>query len=84
MGSIIAREVMTQRPAGIIYLTDKDGTREVAFDGHNLYVYSHGPLPKLLTAKGAPLPMAWTTLSPWRSKKSAVTGCSVNVDYGNI
>ena len=80
MGSIIAREVMTQQPAGIIYLTDKDGTREVAFDGDNLYVYSLGPLPKLLTAKGAPHTDGLDGIKSLAIKKSAITDCSVNVD----
>ena len=87
-GSIIAREVMTQRPTGIIYLADEDGTREVAFDDHNLYVHSLGRFAKALNGEGRPsadgLDGIKSLAVALAVKKSAVTGCAVNVDYGNI
>ena len=87
-GSIIAREVMTQRPTGIIYLADEDGTREVAFDDHNLYVYSLGRFAKAVNGEGRPsadgLDGIKSLAVALAVKKSAATGCAVNVDYGNI
>lgn len=87
-GSIIAREVMTQRPVGEIFLSNEDGTREVAFDDHNLYAHSLGCFAKAVNREGRPsadgLDGIKSLAVALAVKKSAVTGCTVNVDYGNI
>jgi 1,5-anhydro-D-fructose reductase (1,5-anhydro-D-mannitol-forming) len=87
-GSIIAREVMTQRPVGEIFLTNEDGTREVAFDDHNLYAHSLGLFARAVNGEGRPSADGMDGIKSLAValavKKSAVTGCTVNVDYGNI
>jgi len=87
-GSIIAQEVMTQRPIGNIYLTDEDGTREVTFSQHNLYQQSLGLFAQAVNGDGRPSADGVDGIKSLAValavKKSAVTGCIVNVDYGNI
>ncbi|MFV2001524.1 MAG: Gfo/Idh/MocA family protein [Paracoccaceae bacterium] len=87
-GSIIAHNVMTQRPVGDIELRTQSATQPVSFSDHNLYVRSMGLFVDAMNGKGAP---AATGIDGVKSlavamavKKSAVTGARVPVDYGGI
>ncbi len=87
-GSIIARDVMTQRPIGEIFLTDENGTREISFDDHNLYVRSVGNFSNAVTGSGRPTADGrdgiMSLAVALAVKDSATTGKAMDVDYGNI
>ncbi len=53
-GSIVARNVMTQRPVGEVRLQDPEGRRVVPFSDHNLYVRGVSAFAEALNGQGAP------------------------------
>jgi len=87
-GSIIARNVMTQRAIGEIELRRQSGTEPVSFSDHNLYVRSMGLFVDAMSGKGKP---SATGMDGVKSlavalavKQAAVSGKRVSVDYGGI
>lgn len=87
-GSIVARNVMTQRPIGEISLTDEAGTRAVSFDDHNLYVRSMGMFAAALDGNGQPsasgLDGVKSLAVAAAVKQAATSGNPVPVDYGGL
>lgn len=53
-GSLIARNVMTQRPVGSVILRDSEGERELPLDQHNLYETSLRAFHDAIAGKGQP------------------------------
>ncbi|ASV85732.1 Gfo/Idh/MocA family protein [Ochrobactrum quorumnocens] len=53
-GSLIARNVMTQKPVGIVTLRDKDGERELPLDHKNLYETALLAFHEAMAGKGQP------------------------------
>lgn len=87
-GSIIARNVMTQRPIGQIILRNAKGEEEITFPTHNLYERSLGLFTDAVGGKGSP---AATGVDGVKSlavaaavKEAATTGTRITVDYGGV
>ncbi|MBZ9935891.1 Gfo/Idh/MocA family oxidoreductase [Mesorhizobium sp. BR1-1-16] len=53
-GSLIARDVMTQKPIGSLALRDASGERELAFDRNDLYVRALGAFHAATRGEGQP------------------------------
>ena len=53
-GSLVARNVMTQRPVGSITLRDKDGEHAVEFDRMDLYERALGAFHRAIRGEGQP------------------------------
>ncbi len=87
-GSIVARNVMTQAPAGEIFLTTKDGTNPVPFSDHNLYERSLGLFYQATRGEGRPsadgVDGVKSLAVALAVKEAATTGREVTVDYGGI
>lgn len=87
-GSIIARNVMTQRPTGEVELRSADGVQVIGFDPRNLYVHGVGMFRDAVAGRGRPaadgedgirsLAVANAILAAGR------TGQRMTVDYGGI
>lgn len=87
-GSIVARNVMTQQPVGQITLTNADGSRDVPFSDHNLYVRSLGLFADAMKGNGAPSASGTDGVKSLAVaaavKEAATTGRRVTVNYGGI
>ena len=53
-GSLVARNVMTQRPIGTVTLTDKDGAHLLEFDRMDLYERALGAFHRAIRGEGQP------------------------------
>ncbi|HSV61029.1 MAG TPA: Gfo/Idh/MocA family oxidoreductase [Variovorax sp.] len=53
-GSIIGRDVMTQRPVGEVWLRTAQGERQIALAPHNLYAHAMQHFAAALRGEGAP------------------------------
>jgi 1,5-anhydro-D-fructose reductase (1,5-anhydro-D-mannitol-forming) len=87
-GSILARNVMTQRPVGEIVLRTAAGEEALSFEGHDLYVRAMNLFHDAVRGKGRP---AADGIDGVKSLAVAVavaeaarTGQRVAVDYGGI
>jgi len=87
-GSIIARNVMTQRPVGEILLRDASGDARVSFADHNLYERSMGLFMAAVDRRGQP---SATGVDGVKSlavaaavKRAATSGRRVAVEYGGL
>ncbi|MEM1267238.1 MAG: Gfo/Idh/MocA family oxidoreductase [Pseudomonadota bacterium] len=87
-GSIVARDVMTQMPVGSITLKTADGSEDVPFSDHLLYVRAVGLFVDAMRGVGAP---SATGIDGVKSlavaeavKRAATTGARVAVDYGGL
>lgn len=87
-GSVIARNVMTQRPVGEIALITAAGSREVSFATHGLYDRSLALFADALNGNGQP---SATGVDGVKSlavaeavKHAAVTGRAVTIDYHGV
>lgn len=84
-GSLVGRNVMTQRPIGSVVLRDADGERELPLDGANLY---EGGLRAFHSALkgGAPSASAedgiWSLATALAVTEAAKTGSAVKVETG--
>lgn len=86
--SIVARNVMTQRPVGEVVLVDGDGRHEVPFSDHGLYVRSLLRFTQSVAGEGQPsadgadgvksLAVALAV------REAADRGQTVRVDYGGL
>ena len=54
LGSLVGRDVMTQRPVGEVRLRTADGERVVAVEPHNLYAHSLAAFNRAVQGQGAP------------------------------
>ena len=53
-GSIVARDVMTQRPIGQVFLRNAEGEREIAVEHENLYARSLAAFNAAVRGEGQP------------------------------
>lgn len=53
-GSIVARDVLTQRPIGRIFVRDANGEKEIPVDHENLYVRAVAQFTRAVQGQGAP------------------------------
>jgi len=87
-GSIVARDVMTQRPLGEISLTDESGTHSVPFRNHNLYSRSIGLFAEAVKGNGRPSADGVDGIKSlavaMAVKEAATSGQSVRVNYGGL
>ena len=87
-GSIFARDVMTQRPIGDVWLVGPDGRRGVSFDDHNLYVRALGEFAKAVAGNGRPaadgVDGVKSLAVALAVREAADQGRAVRVDYGGI
>ncbi|MEM9814753.1 MAG: gfo/Idh/MocA family oxidoreductase, partial [Pseudomonadota bacterium] len=84
----VARDVMTQMPVGSITLKTADGSEDVPFSDHLLYVRAVGLFVDAMRGVGAP---SATGIDGVKSlavaeavKRAATTGARVAVDYGGL
>ena len=54
LGSLVGRDVMTQRPVGEVRLRTAEGERLVAVEPHNLYAHSLAAFNRAVQGQGAP------------------------------
>ncbi|MEM9430133.1 MAG: Gfo/Idh/MocA family oxidoreductase [Pseudomonadota bacterium] len=87
-GSIVARNVMTQMPVGSITLKTADGSEDMPFSDHLLYVRAVRLFVDAMRGVGAP---SATGIDGVKSlavaeavKRAATTGARVAVDYGGL
>ncbi len=87
-GSIVARDVMTQRPIGEITLRDSEGSQKIEFETHNLYQRSLGLFVDAVKGNGEP---SATGIDGIKSlavaqavKQAASSGQRVRVMYGGV
>ncbi len=87
-GSIVGRNIMTQKPVGELLVRDANGEQAVPFSDHNLYVRAVKRFADAIAGKGQP---AATGTDGVKSlavaeavKRAAVSGGRVAVDYGGI
>jgi 1,5-anhydro-D-fructose reductase (1,5-anhydro-D-mannitol-forming) len=84
-GSLIGRNVMTQRPVGTVVLRNGDGERQLPTDGGNLY---EGVIKAFHNAmkEGSPSATAedgiWSLATALAVKKAVASGAAVKVETG--
>ncbi|NRG18233.1 Gfo/Idh/MocA family oxidoreductase [Rhizobiales bacterium] len=87
-GSIFARDVMTQRPVGGVWLVGPNGRQDVSFDDHNLYVRALGEFAKAVVGNGRPaadgVDGVKSLAVALAVREAADQGRAVRVDYGGI
>jgi 1,5-anhydro-D-fructose reductase (1,5-anhydro-D-mannitol-forming) len=87
-GSIRAKGVMTQRPAGEIILTTEAGEEAIGFSDHNLYIRSVGLFHDACAGKGRPsadgVDGVKSLAVAAAVAEAAKTGRRTAVDYGGI
>ncbi len=85
-GSIMARGVMTQRPAGEIELVTGGGRKSIPFSGHDLYEYAVGRFVAAVHGKSEPATTGWDGVKSLAValavREAARTGARQRVDYG--
>ena len=83
-GSLVARDVMTQKPVGSVVLRTARGEEELVFDRGDLYARSLGLFHKAIGGEGAPSATGedgvWSLASAEAALQSAKTGRSVAID----
>nr|WP_223115825.1 Gfo/Idh/MocA family oxidoreductase [Paracoccus amoyensis] len=87
-GSIIARNVMTQRPTGQVELRTKDGVEVVEFDPRNLYAHGVGMFREAVAGRGRPAADGEDGIRSLAVANAILaagqTGQRMTVDYGGI
>ncbi len=83
-GSLIARDVMTQKPIGSVILRTEKGEQELTFDRGDLYTRSLGLFHKAIRGEGAPSATGedgiWSLAAAEAALQSAKSGRAVAVD----
>ena len=83
-GSLIAKDVMTQKPIGSVMLRTAKGEEELTFDRGDLYARSLGLFHKAIRGEGAPSATGedgvWSLAAAEAALKSAKSGRAVAVD----
>ena len=86
-GSLIARDVMTQKPAGTVVLRSEAGEEALAFDREDLYVRSLGLFHAAVRGEGAPSATGedglWSLATALAFAESARSGRAVAVEPGH-
>jgi 1,5-anhydro-D-fructose reductase (1,5-anhydro-D-mannitol-forming) len=85
-GSIFARGVMTQKPAGEVELVTSEGREAVKFSPHDLYVQAVTDFLAAVSGTGEPAATGWDGVASLAValavRDAAVTGVGQYVDYG--
>lgn len=83
-GSLIARDVMTQKPVGSVILRDADGEQQLSFDREDLYTRSLRTFHAAIRGEGKPSATGedgvWSLACAEAALQSAKTGRAVAVD----
>lgn len=86
--SILARDVMTQRPVGKMVLIDGDGQQDIPFSDHGLYARSLSYFTKAVAGAGQPsadgVDGVKSLAVALAVRDSAEQGRAVRVDYGGL
>ena len=87
-GSIVARNVMTQRPVGEVWVMDEKGRHAVSYSDHNLYERSMGLFADAVKGVGRPSADGVDGIKSLAValavKQAAETGRRVSVDYRGV
>lgn len=85
-GSLIARDVMTQKPIGTVTLRTAAGEEELSFDREDLYTYALRAFHAALRREGGPAATGedgiWSLAAAEAALDSARTGRAVAIDPG--
>lgn len=85
-GSLIARNVMTQKPVGTVVLRDASGERELSLSPRNLYETALENFHAAIDGKGAPSASGedgvWSLATGIAVVKSAASGAAVKIETG--
>ncbi|GAA2889189.1 1,5-anhydro-D-fructose reductase (1,5-anhydro-D-mannitol-forming) [Aminobacter niigataensis] len=85
-GSLIARNVMTQKPVGSVVLRNAEGEHELKLDQHNLYEAGLRAFHDAVAGKGTPSATGedgvWSLATGLAVVKSAATGKAVAIEAG--
>jgi 1,5-anhydro-D-fructose reductase (1,5-anhydro-D-mannitol-forming) len=85
-GSLIGRDVMTQRAVGSVTLRDRDGSREMPLDGRNLYERALEAFHGAMAGNGTPAASAadgiWSLATGLAVAQAARTGRRIAIDPG--
>jgi len=85
-GSLIARNVMTQKPIGSVVLRNAEGEHELKLDQHNLYEAGLRAFHDAVAGKGTPSATGedgvWSLATGLAVVKSAATGKAVAIEAG--
>ncbi len=88
MASVIARNVMTQRPVGEIALVDGEGRTPIPFSDHNLYARSLSLFVDAVAGEGRPsadgVDGVKSLAVALAVRNAASLGQAVTVDYGGL
>ncbi len=83
-GSLIAKDVMTQKPIGSVILRTEKGEEELTFDRGDLYARSLGLFHKAMEGEGAPSATGedgvWSLAAAEAALQSAKSGRAVAID----
>ena len=85
-GSLVARDVMTQRPVGTVVLRDQNGERELPLDQHNLYEAALRAFHDAIAGKGQPSATLedgiWSLATGLAVAEAAKTGKATPINPG--
>ncbi|WFU08371.1 Gfo/Idh/MocA family oxidoreductase [Rhizobium sp. CB3090] len=85
-GSLIGRNVMTQRPVGHVFLRDRNGETELPLDHRNLYEIALAAFHAAIEGRGKPSATGedgvWSLATGLAVVKSAATGEAAKIDPG--
>ncbi|ANH05369.1 Gfo/Idh/MocA family protein [Shinella sp. HZN7] len=85
-GSLIGRNVMTQRPTGTVTLRDADGEHELPLDHRNLYEATLAAFHAAIAGKGTPSATGedgiWSLATGLAVVEAAQTGRAVRIEPG--
>ncbi|WP_331372628.1 Gfo/Idh/MocA family protein [Sinorhizobium chiapasense] len=85
-GSLIGRNVMTQRPVGTVVLRNEEGESELPLDHHNLYEAALSAFHAAIEGKGAPSATGedgvWSLATGLAVLKAAATGTAAAIETG--
>lgn len=85
-GSLIARDVMTQKPIGSVILRDRNGEQELSFDREDLYTRSLRAFHAAIRGEGQPSASGedglWSLAAAEAALQSAKSGKTVAINPG--
>ena len=85
-GSLIARNVMTQKPVGSVVLRNAEGEQQLSLDQHNLYEAALSAFHNAVAGNGAPAASGedglWSLATGLAVAKSAATGAAIAIEPG--
>lgn len=83
-GSLIARNVMTQKPIGSVVLRNAEGEHELPLGQHNLYEAALAAFHEAVAGKGSPAATGedgvWSLATGLAVAKSAATGAAIAIE----